>query len=226
MSLPIPVVRLRWRAASRIVSTRFPSVAILDRLAEPGDVDALLELDARTNPRLNERLGAIAAIPPAQRVTGPGASVVMAPFAHVNPAGSRFSDGRFGAFYAAHRVSTAVAEVCYHRERFLRATHEPAQTLELMLYEASVSGSVHDIRASANRGWYDPNSYARSQTLGARLHAAGSGGIVYRSVRDPRGQCVAVFRPRLVTRCRPVKPLFAHWDGSRITAVSELLATT
>ena len=218
------MVRLRWRAASRIISTRFPSVAILDRLAAPGDLDALLQLDARTNPRLNERLGAIAAIPPAQRVTGPGASVVMAPFAHVNPQGSRFSDGRFGVFYAARPVSTSVAEVCYHRERFLHATHEPPQTLELMLYEASISGSLHDIRTSANRGWYDPTSYARSQALGVQLHAAGSGGIAYRSVRDPRGQCVAVFRPRLVTRCRPVKPLFAHWDGARITAVSEPIA--
>lgn len=183
-----------------------------------------MELDARTNPRINERLGAIAAIAPAERVAGPGASVVMAPFAHVSPQGSRFSDGRFGVFYAAHRVPTAIAEVRYHRERFLRATHEPPQTLELMLYEASISGSVHDIRASANRGWYDPHSYARSQPLGVRLHAAGSGGIVYRSVRDPRGQCVAVFRPRLVRSCRPVKPLFAHWDGARITTVSEPVA--
>lgn len=183
-----------------------------------------MQLDARTNPRLNDRLGALAAIPPAERVTGPGASVVMAPFAHVNPQGSRFSDGSFGVFYATRRVPTAIAEVRYHRESFLRATHEPPQTLELMLYEASVSGSVHDIRASTNRGWYDPDSYARSRALGVRLHKVGSGGIVYRSVRDPRGQCVAVFRPKLIARCRPVKPLFAHWDGNRIASVSEPIA--
>lgn len=215
------MVRLRWQTASRIISTRFPSVAILDRLAAPGDLEDLLQLDARTNPRLNDRLGVMAAIPEVERVKGPGASVVMAPFAHVNPQGSRFSDGRFGVFYAARRVPTAIAEVCYHRERFLRATHERPQTLELMRYEASISGSVHDIRASTNRGWYDPGSYVRSQPLGVRLYKAGSGGIVYRSVRDPRGQCVAVFRPTLIARCRPVQPLFAHWDGERITAVSE-----
>lgn len=221
MNSSISVVRLQWRAAKRIISTRFPTVGILDRLADPADLDALLALDARTNPRINEELGAIALIPPRDRVVGPGASVIMAPFAHVNPEGSRFSDGRFGVFYAANRLPTAIAEVRYHRERFLQYTHERPLTLELMLYEATIRGEVADIRASANRDWYSPTSYARSQPLGLRLHDAGSGGIVYRSVRDRTGECVAVFRPRLITRCRPIKPLFAHWDGSRITAVTQ-----
>lgn len=213
-------VPLRWRAAKRIISTRFPSVGILDRLVDPSELDTLLELDARTNPRLREELGAIASIPPAERVVGPGASVIMAPFAHPNPEGSRFCDATFGAFYAAHTLPTAIAEVRYHRERFMRASREPAQTLELMLYEALVRGDFHDIRASENRGWYSPISYEKSQPLGVRLHAADADGIVYRSVRDPSGECVAAFKPSLISRCRPIKPVFAHWDGSRITAIT------
>ena len=213
-------VQLRWRAAKRIISTRFPSVGILDRLVDPSEVDTLLALDSRTNPRLREELGAIASIPPAERVVGPGASVIMAPFAHPNPEGSRFCDGTFGAFYAAHTLPTAIAEVRYHRERFMRASHETAQTLELMLYEASVRGDFHDIRASENRGWYSPVSYEKSQPLGIRLHAAGVDGIVYRSVRDPSGECAAAFKPSRISRCRPIKPLFAHWDGSRIITIT------
>ena len=216
----VPVARLQWRAAKRIISTRFPSVGILDRLVDPAELDALLAIDARTNPRINEDLGALAHIPPAERAVGPGSTVIMAPFAHPNPGGSRFSDGTFGVFYAAHRLPTAVAEVRYHRERFMTASHEAPQTLELMLYEAAVRGDFHDIRASTNRDWYSPVSYARSQPLGVRLHKSGSGGLAYRSVRDPSGECLAVFRPSLIVRCRPVKPLFAHWNGERITAVS------
>ena len=216
----IPTTPLTWRAAKRIISTRFPSVGILDRLVDPSELDTLLALDARTNPRLREELGAIAAIPPSQRAVGPGATVIMAPFAHPNPDGSRFCDATFGAFYAAHRLPTAIAEVRYHRERFMRASHEAAQTLELMLYEAVIRGDFHDIRQSENRGWYSPTSYARSQPLGIRLHAAGSEGIVYRSVRDSSGECVAVFKPSRITRCRPVKPLFAHWSGTRITTIT------
>ncbi|MBV8373403.1 MAG: RES family NAD+ phosphorylase, partial [Candidatus Eremiobacteraeota bacterium] len=215
--MDIPVTRVQWRAAKRIISTRYPSVGILDRLVDASELDALLAIDARTNPRMNEELGALAVIPPAERVVGPGSTVIMAPFAHPNPDGSRFSDGRFGVFYAAHRLPTAVAEVRYHRERFMRASHEVAQTLELMLYEASIRGGFHDIRASENGDWYSPVSYARSQPLGVRLHKAGSDGIAYRSVRDPSGECLAVFRPTRITRCRAVKPLFAHWDGTQIT---------
>lgn len=180
----------------------------------------MLELEARTNPRINEELGALALIPSAERAVGPGSTVIMAPFAHPNPDGSRFSDGRFGVFYAAHRLPTAIAEVRYHRERFMRASHEVAQTLELMLYEATIRGNFHDIRASANRGWYSPVSYAKSQPLGVRLHKSGSDGIAYRSVRDPSGENLAVLRPSRITRCRPIKPLFAHWDGASITTIT------
>ncbi len=134
------MTRVQWRAAKRIISTRFPSVGILDRLVDPAELDVLLAIDARTNPRINEDLGALAHIPSAERVVGPGSTVIMAPFAHPNPDGSRFSDGTFGVFYAAHRLPTAIAEIRYHRERFMRASHEVAQALELMLYEANVRG--------------------------------------------------------------------------------------
>jgi hypothetical protein len=220
----VQTVQLRWRAAKRIISTRFPSVGILDRLVDPSEVDALLELDARTNPRLREELGAIATIPPAERVVGPGASVIMAPFAHPNPEGSRFCDATFGAFYVAHTLPTAIAEVRYHRERFMRASHEAPQTLELMLYEASVRGDFYDIRASDNRGWYSPVSYEKSQPLGIRLHAADVDGIAYRSVRDASGECVAAFKPSGISRCRPIKPFFAHWDGANIRTITAPIA--
>ncbi len=36
--------------------------------------------------------------------------MVMAPFTHLNPKGSRFSDGSYGVYYAAKRLSTAIAE--------------------------------------------------------------------------------------------------------------------
>ena len=216
----IPITHVLWRAAKRIISTRYPSVGILDRLVNANEIDALLELEARTNPRINAELGPLALIPPAERVVGPGSTVIMAPFAHPNPDGSRFSDGRYGVFYAAHRLPTAIAEVRYHRERFMRASHEAAQTLQLMLYEATIRGNFHDIRASDNAGWYSSVSYAKSEPLGARLHKAGSDGIAYRSVRDSSGECLAVFRPSLIARCRPVKPLFAHWDGTRIVTIT------
>ena len=44
----------------------------------------------------------------------------MAAFTHLNPEGSRFSDGSWGVFYAGNDLNTAIAETRHHRERFLR----------------------------------------------------------------------------------------------------------
>ena len=48
----------------------------------------------------------------------------------------------------------------------------------------------------------DPRSYVASQALAERLLEAGSLGIVYPSVRDAGGTCVACFRPPLVANVR------------------------
>ncbi|MDF2974655.1 MAG: uncharacterized protein K0R61_5105 [Microvirga sp.] len=44
----------------------------------------------------------------------------MAPFTHLNPKGSRFSDGSYGVYYAADRLSTAIAETAHHFASFAR----------------------------------------------------------------------------------------------------------
>jgi hypothetical protein len=62
----------------------------------------------------------------------------------------------------------------------------------------------------------DPDSYAASQPFGGRLRAAGAAGIVYPSVRDPGGQCVAAFRPTAVAAPVPAQMLQYHWDGVRV----------
>jgi len=83
-----------------------------------GEFDALAEIESLTNERLREELGALARIPHHRRVVGPGTTPIMAAFTHLNPEGSRFSDGTFGVFYAARAESTAIRETVFHRERF------------------------------------------------------------------------------------------------------------
>ena len=61
-----------------------------------------------------------------------------------------------------------------------------------------------------------PDTYADSQPFGARLRAAGANGVVYSSVRDPRGQCIGAFRPRAVGVPVQSKHLKYHWDGQRV----------
>src|SRR6185437_7577554 len=120
-----PLHRIRWQRAYRIVSSRFPPVGVFDAIAEPKDLEALYQIEALTNPRLREEWGELSNVPKEHRVSGPGTTPLMAAFTHVNPEGSRFSDGSYGVLYLAHEFDTAVEETVYHREQFLMATKEP-----------------------------------------------------------------------------------------------------
>ena len=216
-SLP-PVKRIRWSHAWRIVPSRFPPVGVYDRIADPADIDALFAVEALTNPRLREEADALKLVPKEHRISGPGSTPVMAAFTHLNPEGSRFSDGTWGVFYAAHSVATAVEETVYHRERFLAATAEPPCSIQMRCYRTSVDSRLHDIRG----GWkaeHDRDAYVASVKLARVLRAAGSNGIVYDSARHPGGECLAAFQPDVVAPCVQAQHLVYRWDGTRIAQV-------
>jgi hypothetical protein len=211
-----------WRAF-RIVPSRYPPVGTWDRIAVPSDFDALAEIEGLTNPRIREELGVLATVPRDRWVSGPGTTPVMAAFTHLNPEGSRFSDGTYGVFYAAREIETAIRETVYHRERFLARTKEPPQRLQMRCYVTSISRLFHDIRG-AHPVLHDPGSYAASQRFARELRAANSNGIVYDSVRKAGGQCVAAFWPDCVGACTQRRHYEYHWDGAAISQVIEMKA--
>lgn len=218
-----PRRRIRWKTCYRIIPSRFPPIDLFERVADPADIDAIIELESRTNDRLRDEAGEIALVPPAERVTGPGAGYVMAAFTHLHPSGGRFSDARHGAYYAARELETAVAETTFHRERFMGATAQPPMHLDMRVLEAELDARLHDVRGQrAERpSLYDPEDRTAAQAFARELRDAGSDGVAYDSVRRAGGQCVAAFRPRCVKRCRGTRHLTYVWDGHRIAEVYE-----
>lgn len=217
--------RIRWTQACRIVPTRYPSVFLYDRVSDADDFDALYALEAMTNERLRDESGQIERVPREQRLFGPGSGPIMAAFTHVNPSGSRFSDGAFGVFYAARDRATAIAETRYHHARFLRATDQPAMHLPMRLYHVAVDAKLHDLRplGAVPDAVYHPDDYSAGRALGARLQAAGSAGVAYRSVRQSRGQNVGLFTPRAASQCLHAAQLLYVWDGQAFADVYEKL---
>ena len=221
---PLAVSEVRWQPCFRVISSRFPPIHLFERVSGAEDWEALYWLESLTNPRLRDDVGEIELVPREDRIFGPGASVIMAPFTHLNPEGSRFADDTFGAFYAAASLDTSIAETRYHREIFLRATRERPLELDMRTYLCDVAASFHDIRGKRDRmpDIYDPDSYVASQKLARSLKLAGSNGVVFDSVRHSGGQCLAVYRPRLVQNCRQGTHLRYVWDGERISQVYAL----
>ena len=64
---------------------------------------------------------------------------------------------------------------------------------------------------------YDPDRYGASQDLSRALRSQGSHGIMYDSVRRRAGQCVAVFKPKVLSNARAAGDIGLHWDGRRIS---------
>lgn len=220
----IPVRHVAWKECYRIIPTRYPEESLFDRVTDPGDRDAVEQLEQMTNERLRQDRDEVSLVPPAQRVSGPGSAYIMAAFAYLNPEGSRFSDGSFGVYYAARDIETAVAESRFHREKFMRRTKEPAMRLQMLALTAGLSADLQDIRGMAK--WlpkvYSRTGYSAPQELGVRLRKDGSEGIAYDSVRHEGGQCAAVFLPTVLSRCRPGRQLIYQWDGKQISTTFEL----
>jgi RES domain len=215
-----PARRVRWPQAHRILPSRYPPIQLFERLsADPAEWEALAEIESLTNPRLRDEIGEIRMVPVPERVSGPGASWVMASFTHRNPNGSRFSDGSYGVYYTARELPTAIAETVFHLGRFFAATADPPHSEAMRVLVGRIDASFHDLRGG-DPVWapfLDPHDYTASRRLGRRLRAVGSNGVVYPSVRRAGGQCVGAFRPKAVGLPIQGRHLQYFWDGTRIS---------
>jgi hypothetical protein len=223
----IGLAQVRWPQAWRIIASRYPPIDLFERLSpDPAVWDVLTELEQATNPRLRDQIGQISLVPPARRVSGPNASWVMAAFTHVNPKGSRFSDGSFGVYYCADRLETAIAETVHHFENFARDSKDPPRREDMRVLLGSVDASFHDVETLAEgqrTAVLDPRGYAASRALAIGLRQEGSDGIVYPSVRDRDGRCVAAFWPNMVGIPIQERHLQYHWNGTRVARYFDYL---
>lgn len=221
MSNP-PVTRLAWEHQYRIIPSAFPPINFFEQLVDPELMDALYYIESLTNDRLRDEVGDIALVPPEDRVSGPGSSPLMAAFTHVSSGcPSRFSDGAFGIYYASRTLPTAIAETAFHRARFLASTDEEPGEIDMRTYIGGVLQPMHDIRGKAYEHLHHPDDWSGSQQFGRAQRESGSWGIVYSSVRDPGGQCIAALRPPAVSIPRQGPHLSYVWDGEAIIRVYE-----
>lgn len=221
----VPLIKVRRVDTHRLIPSRFPTVGLLDRVADPSDLDELYELESWTNDRVTSELGLLQRVPRQEWVTGrPMSTVIMAAFCHPRTGGSRFAEPERGAWYAAFTQETSLREAIYHRTNELAEVGALETRVELREYLADFDARFHDIRRPAPifEPLYDPVSYTHSQQFGRQLFEEQSNGIVYRSVRHPEGQCLACFRPTLVLNVRVAGHFELRWEGKREPRVRRL----
>ena len=222
----LPAVRLvRQNDTHRLIPSKYGEEAE-SVLAQIADDDAHLqdvfELDHATNDRLLAENDRILGIGIHELVFGvPRFRIVNAAFSHPHPLGSRFNGPDRGAWYAAFELETAQAEIAFHKWIELAEVGWTQEELRYDDYLADFSADFHDIRR--DKRFADalaPDSYVASQQLAEELLETGSLGIVYPSVRRPRGTCVACFRPALVMNVRKGRTYRFRWKGEAKPSIS------
>lgn len=225
--MTLPTVSVRW-PYHRIISSRYPPIDLFEDIADPADWALLAAAEAKSNPRLVESIGNLDKVPVQRRVSGPGASYVMAPFVHATPdRPGRFHDGHFGAFYGADSAETALLEHSFHAAGFFALTDEsPGWLAEYRGLTGSIDSELVPVDAANDPSLLDPDIsvYPKAQAFARQVIDAGLDGIVYPSVRHTGGTCFAAFYPDVMAIPVQADHYAYHWDGTAITLIKNITA--
>lgn len=211
--------------AYRLVNSKFPPIDLFDDVADADEFEVLYQLQALTNPRLHNETGRLELIPRSEIPFGiPGCSYATAPFTHVNPAGSRFSDGSYGVLYLADSMETALAEVRHHQELYwskvvgLNFERFVFRGLSCHFNEA---GMLDATAVAMTDPIYDAADYSAARQFGRQVRQDGFPGLRYHSVRRPGQCCWALMTPRCVLSVIQAAHYEMIWNAG-ITSVSAI----
>jgi hypothetical protein len=210
------------QASYRMVNSKFPPISLFDDVMDEADFDTAYNLQALTNPRILNEIGDLTLIPMEKIPFGiPRENYVIAPFTHINPDGSRFSDGSFGVLYLADAVETAIAETRYHQEKCFRNVEGlHYDTVDMRCLKVEFTAEL--INAVSIDDIHTPNDYTSSRILGAGVKKSDEAGLQYRSVRREGSICWGLMWPTYVYSAFQTQHFEFVFDGERISKVREL----
>ena len=204
----------------RLVSSARLREAVMAPLADTEDELALLaEIESATSGRLIAEERGLGALTADELVHGvPHARFINASFAYAKPREPmRFSPANRGAWYAALRVETCLAEVGHHLSKALGDAGDFNAVVEYVEMLASMSGLFVDLRPVPYHPSLDPDpavGYAAGNAIAAMARAEGHNGIIYPSVRHTGGTCIAALWPNVVQSVVQGAMYRLTWSGT------------
>ncbi len=224
-----PILAINAQRGYRLINSKYPPIALFDDVADESEFETLYALQALTNPRLKNDAGDMAFLATGEIPFGiPGCSYAVAPFTHINPQGSRFSDGSYGMLYLADDISTALAEVTYHQEHYWRLVDGlkyDRLVMRGLLFTFNADPAYDLFGLQLSDPVYDPVDYSVARSLGRSLKAGGAAALRYRSVRHPGAVCWGLFTPKGVISVQQSAHYEIIWDGNRIAKIDKVIST-
>ncbi|WP_372742844.1 RES family NAD+ phosphorylase [Neptunomonas sp.] len=221
----LPVLPGNEIKSYRLVNSKFPPISLFDDVANADEFESLYALQALTNPRLKNEVGDLQLIPQSEIPFGIcGCSYATAPFTHVNPDGSRFSDGSFGVLYLADYMETALAEVKHHQQLYW--SNVPELCYERFVFRGLVcvfdeARIIDGLAIRSDDAIYAPEDYTAARALGHVLKKRKDTGIRYHSVRKQGAICWGLMTPQHVISIQQAAHYEMVWNGS-ITGINKL----
>lgn len=216
------------QVAYRLIHSRFPPIALFDDVADEAEFEALYQVQALTNPRLLAEAGNASLLPTKQIPFGiTGCSYAVAPFTHVNPDGSRFSDGSYGVLYLADEMQTALLEVQHHQQLYWQ--NVPDLKFERFVFrglkvefsvpkEPPVEHGLSAIHFNDNHPIYNANDYSAARSLGREIKQQKPlATLHYKAVRRVSATCWALFSPKHVASVKQSQHYEMVWDTKKIS---------
>ena len=111
-------------------------------------------------------------------------------------------------------------ETGYHFARFAADSNDPPRREDMRVLLGHINATLHDVAKlndRAKRLILDSKSYAYSRPFALKLRDGGSDGIVYPSLRDEGGLCIAAFWPDVAGVPMQERHLQYEWDGRRFS---------
>lgn len=221
----IPQVTFFNQTAYRLIPSKYPPKSLFDDVANHEEFEILFAIQELTNPRIRNEVGNLNRVPAQERPYGiRGCNYALGPFVHLNPAGSRFSNGDFGVYYAAEDVQTAIAETRHHQQNYFSGiVGLKFDRLSMRCLKTQFTAGLRDIRGDdfKEHECYNKDNYLISQQLGASLKNNNDAGIVYNSVRLAAKTCYALFSPNVIKDIIQTAHYEYIWDGEKIVVALE-----
>ncbi len=221
----IPQVTFFNQTAYRLIASKYPPKSLFDDVANHEEFEILFAIQELTNPRIRNEVGNLNRVPAQERPYGiRGCNYALGPFVHLNPAGSRFSNGDYGVYYAAEDVATAIAETRHHQQNYFSGIIGlKFDRLSMRCLKTQFSATLRDIRGNLfkDHECYNRDNYSVSQQLGAALKINNDTGIAYNSVRLAAKTCYALFSPSVIKDIIQTTHYEYIWDGEKIVVALE-----
>ena len=134
-----------------------------------------------------------------------------APFAYVNPEGTRYFGPENPSLELARDQQTALLLAISRRERFLSSTNEAPISLEMRELCRTVKGQFADIRSLGII-----SDSARRLQIGRQVVASGLDGILFHPIERPSAVCISVLHQKGFSRVDQGNHFKFIWNGERI----------